>query len=244
MLNRSTETKMRTRPARLCAVRHHVRIRDQQPPHRVRHASKEQKMRTTLMGLGVLAASLAAVLAGGSPAQAEIPGHPICAPLLGQTCSGNVALNALVVGSGVPCALGSGPQNAVDGASSNIYTDKWCVLSGQPRLTIQLPVYFNGFTVSNIVIRHAGAAGESSAYNTRAYRVSTKSEPYCVADPLVTVTNNTSSQTFHNVGRANVSQVVLDVIAPTQGTGGATRIYEVEVWGKTSDHPKPPCAFG
>ena len=205
--------------------------------------STETKMRARLTSLCALAASLAAVLAGSSPAQAGIPGLPLCAPLVGQTCSGNVALNTLVVGSGVPCTLGSGPQNAVDGAASNIYNDKWCVLSGQPRLTIQLPDFLYGFTLSNIVIKHAGVAGESPAFNTRAYRVSTKIEPYCAADPLVTVTNNTANQTVHNVGRANVSQVILDVIAPTAGTGGASRIYEVEVWGTQSTSAGPPCYF-
>ncbi len=198
-------------------------------------------MRIRLTSLCVLVAS--AVLAGSSPAQA-FPGVPLCFPGIGQTCTGNVALNTLVVGSGVPCTLGSGPQNAVDGAASNIYTDKWCVLSGQPRLTIQLPLYINGFTVSSIVVKHAGAAGESTAYNTRAYRLSTKIDPLCAPDPLVTVTNNTANQTVHNVGRANVSQVILDVVAPTAGAGGATRIYEVEVWGSPTGQIPPPCFFG
>ena len=46
--------------------------------------------------------------------------------LAGQNCTGNVALNAVALSSHLPCSSGSGPANAVDGAASNIYNDKWC----------------------------------------------------------------------------------------------------------------------
>lgn len=203
----------------------------------------ETKMRTTLRGIGVLAVSLAAVLAGSNPAQAEIRHFPDCAPLIGQSCSGNLALNSLAVSSHLPCTLGSVADNAVDGAASNIYTDKWCVRSGQPTLTIQLPLYSWGFTLSRIVVKHAGVAGESAALNTRAYRLLVKTTPFCPARMVATVTNNVANQTVHNLTDANVSQVQLEVIAPTAGTGGATRIYEVEVWGTMSGSPAPPCYF-
>jgi hypothetical protein len=51
----------------------------------------------------------------------------------------------------------------VDGAATNIYTDKWCVRSGQPTLTVQVPVFLYGFTLSKVVVKHAGVAGESPA---------------------------------------------------------------------------------
>jgi hypothetical protein len=57
------------------------------------------------------------------------------------------------------------------------------------------------------------------------------------------VTNNTSNLTVHDTNRTNVSTVQLDVIAPTQGAGGATRIFEVEVWGSQSTSPPAPCYF-
>ncbi len=191
--------------------------------------------------LGVLALGVAAVLAGVSPAQAEIPGVPICAPALGQNCTGNVALNAVALSSHLPCTLGSGPQNAVDGAASNIYTDKWCVRSGQPTLTLQLPVYVNGFSLTKIVVKHAGTAGESPALNTKAYRLLTSPSVLCRLTPLVTVTNNTANQTVHNISSDDGSLVRLLVDVPTQGTNQATRIYEVEVWGSWSTKPPPPC---
>jgi hypothetical protein len=208
-------------------------------------AITKARMRTLLAGLCVLTLSMAAVVVGASPAQAEITELPICAPLVGQTCNGNVALNAVVVSSHLPCTLGSGPENAVDGASSNIYTDKWCVRSGQPTLTINLPYYSYGFSLSKIVVKHAGVAGESPALNTRAYRLLTRtSTAFCAWSTAATVTNNTANQTVHGVSGNNVAQVQLAVDVPTQGTNQATRIYEVEVWGTPSTTRPPPCGFG
>ena len=49
------------------------------------------------------------------------------------------------------------------------------------------------------------------------------------------MTNNTANMTeSYKLYTDNVGQVQLAVHAPTQGTGGATRIYEVEVWGTPS----------
>ena len=149
----------------------------------------------------------------------------------------NVALNTLALSSHLPCTLGSGPENAVDGAASNIYTDKWCVPSGTPTLTIQLPASAYGFTLSKIVVKHAGVAGESPTWNTRAYKLRVRKgaiSGICAPSTVATVTNNTANQTVHAISSKNVSQVQLVVDLPTQGTNQATRIYEVEVWGTPS----------
>ena len=166
---------------------------------------------------------------------------PTCTPLPGQSCTGNVALNSVALSSHLPCSLGSGPENAVDGAASNIYTDKWCVASGKPTLTLQLPVSSYGFTLSKIVVKHAGVAGENPALNTKAYRILTSPSLLCRTTPLLTVTSNTANQTVHNVSIRNVAQVQLAIDIPTQGTNQATRIYEVEVWGTQSTTPPSPC---
>ena len=166
---------------------------------------------------------------------------PICTPLPGQNCTGNVGLNAVALSSHAPCSLGSGPANAVDGAASNIYTDKWCVASGKPTLTLQLPVSTYGFTLTKIVVKHAGVAGENQALNTKAYRILTSPSLLCRTTPLLTVTSNTANQTVHNVSIRNVAQVQLAIDIPTQGTNQATRIYEVEVWGTPSTTPAPLC---
>ena len=207
-------------------------------------------MRTRLARLGALAASVTAVLATGGPALAA---------------DTNVALNTqptAMVGllPALSCSLGSGPGNAVDGAASNIYTDKWCVPSGKPTLTITLPPTRFGYNVSQIVIKHAGVA-ESSALNTRAYTLDATqlrnviqfTSPYVctrvtlpVASTLATVTANTANTTTHAfTSLRNVTSVSLTVDVPTQGTNPATRIYEVEVWGVPSlvlsNGPSPSC---
>ena len=205
------------------------------------------RMRPLLANLvAVLTVSTAAVLVGASPAPAEIVELPVCAPLVGQTCDGNVAINALALSSHLPCTLGSGPENAVDGAASNIYNDKWCGRSGQPTLTITLPSDSYGYSLSKIVVKHAGVAGESPALNTRAYRLLTRPSllSFCAPTTVATVTNNTANQTVHSLSSNNVFQVQLAVDVPTQGTNQATRIYEVEVWGNRSTTRPPPCGLG
>jgi hypothetical protein len=207
-------------------------------------------MRTQLASLGGLAASVAALLAGASTAHA--------APYVANT---NVARNAVATATvgglpALPCTVRSGPENAVDGAASNIYTDKWCVPSGKPTLTITLPPSPSGYgyNVRQILIKHAQKAGESPTYNTRAYTLSaTKLKRYWQPTPLgflpvylpntngvATVTGNINAVTIHDffpdaalgtdVNLLNVTAVSLTVDVPTQGTNQATRIYEVEVW--------------
>ena len=196
--------------------------------------------------LSVVVATVVALLAGGSPAQAADTNVALNAPAT-ATVNGLPAL---------PCTLGSGPEKAVDGRASNIYTDKWCVRSGQPVLTIQLPQSDFGYMINKIIVKHAGFAGENPAYNTREFYVNVRQYAECrgittpdgsvLHAPLELlppatfgyVPNNTANQTVISgewyTPRDNVGQVQLVVRAPTQGIGGATRIYEVEVWGTPS----------
>jgi mannosyl-glycoprotein endo-beta-N-acetylglucosaminidase len=164
-------------------------------------------------GLGVLAATVAALLAGGVAQGAD------------------VRVGALASSSHMSCTLGSGPENAVDGAASNIYTDKWCVPTGRPTLTLQLSGSLSGWTVSHIVVKHAGAGGESPALNTRAFQLRVRTSPLAPWIPIAAVAGNSASVTDHPVGIAGVFDVQLLVDVPTQTLNPATRIYEVEVWG-------------
>ena len=186
-------------------------------------------MHTQLRRLGALTASTA--LLGVASAGVFAPA---------ASAQTNVALNAAATATvaGLPalsCSLGSGPENAVDGAASNIYTDKWCVLAGNPTLNIALPAATNGWTVSKIVIKHAGVAGENAAFNTRAYTLTGVAG--ATKTTIATVTANTANQTVHDLNLANQSAIELRVDTPTQGTNTATRIYEVEVWALPSASP-------
>ncbi|HJT95376.1 MAG TPA: hypothetical protein VJ777_26140 [Mycobacterium sp.] len=117
-------------------------------------------------------------------------------------------------------------------------------LSARPTLSIQLPASVNGFTLSKIVVKHAGVA-ESPALNTRAYRLRVQKVGIlgigCAPNTVVTVTNNTANETVHTISSKNVSQVQLVVDIPTQGTNQATRIFEVEVWGVPSTTSSLSC---
>ncbi len=184
--------------------------------------------------LGVVTASLAAaVLMGVSPtrAQAEYV---------------NLALNALVVQTSypptsiLPCTLGSGPDKAVDGKSSNIYTDKWCTRSGTQTLTITLknpfrPLDLGGWELDKVVIKHAGVAGENPLYNTKEFLIGRSLNGTGWTNFFYT-NSNTANQTTHRVitpmGLDLRNRFIrLQVYQGTQTGSPVTRIYEVEVWG-------------
>jgi hypothetical protein len=174
----------------------------------------------SLRALGVLVFSMATVIADVSPAQAAY-----------ITYQGNLTMGAS--SSSLSCTLGSGAENAVDRAASNIYTDKWCVPGGRPTLMVYL--YDDPFivdrVVNSIVVKHAGVL-ESPTLNTRAYRIYTSpSTLFPTWTLLATVTNNASNVNTFSVPGLRASRVRLDVDIPTQGANQATRIYEVEVWG-------------
>jgi hypothetical protein len=169
--------------------------------------------RTRWASLGVIAATVGAMLAGGGVAGAA-----------------DVRIGALASSNLMSCTLGSGPENAVDGAASNIYTDKWCVTTGRPTLTLQLTGSLSGWSVSHIVVKHAGVA-ESTALNTRAFQLRVRTSPLSSWTTVAAVAGNAASVTDHPVGIAGVFDVQLLVDVPTQISNPATRIYEVEVWG-------------
>jgi hypothetical protein len=238
-------------------------------------------MRTRWTSLGVVAAAcLAAAVAGAKPATAAVTnvalGQPVTATvdvlqpvtdtvdvlaqdLIGQDLPGLGVLGVDLLPA-PKCSAGSGPENAVDGAASNIYTDKWCVPSGNPTLHISLPSSANGYRVSKIVIMHAGAGGEPASLNTRAYTLkATQLQnffgptgasdaggglalcfPVAARSVVATVTANTANITTHFLSLNHVTDVWLTIDRPTQGTNQATRIYEVQVFG-SPDGPLPAC---
>lgn len=206
-----------------------------------RPLARDGRRRWAFLAIVALLVAAPAVTTASPAGGTELVGVnvPTCVPLpdLGVTCPGNVALNAVVYSSYPSCTLGSGPANAVDGAASNIYTDKWCVLTGRPTLYIDLVNNgLMGYSVSKVVVKHAGVA-ENPIYNTRAFQISMYNG--IGTRTFANVTNNTASETVHtpilNVPPYNnIRQVRLDISVPTQGLNQATRIYEVEVWATPS----------
>ncbi len=70
---------------------------------------------------------------------------------------GNLALNRPATGSAA-CAAAEGPEKAVNGSVSGGNTDKWCSPAGTKFLQVDLQA---NRTVGGVIIRHAGAGGES-----------------------------------------------------------------------------------
>ena len=177
-------------------------------------------MSTTRRGrLALLAATMAATVLGAAG--------------VAQAAEVNFARNALVRSLAPWCTLGSGPENAVDGAWSNIYTDKWCSPATRARLQITLPPSAWNATINRVVVKHAGAGGESTALNTKSFRIDAYAllSIFTHSFQIANVTGNTASVTTHPVSLTSVRDIVLDVWVPTQNGNPATRIYEVEVWG-------------
>lgn len=147
----------------------------------------------------------------------------------------NLALNKPATASG-QCNANEGPAKAVNGSWTGGNSDKWCDnTSASKWLQVDLGANFN---LTQFVLRHAGAGGESATFNTRDFniQVSTNGTTWTTA---VTVTGNTANTTTHNIAATNARYVRLNVTAGTQGTSTTARIYEVEVYGVSGPTPTP-----
>ncbi len=139
----------------------------------------------------------------------------------------NLALNKPATAS-ASCNTNEGPEKAVNGSWTGGNSDKWCDnTSASKWWRVDLGATY---TVSKFVIYHAGAGGESTTWNTRDFnlQISTDGVNWTT---VVTVSGNTASTTTNNITTTTARYVRLNVTAPEQGTGGAARIYEVEVYG-------------
>jgi Domain of unknown function (DUF1929)/F5/8 type C domain len=149
----------------------------------------------------------------------------------------NLALNRPASGT-TACRSSEGPAKAVNGSVSGGTTDKFCTRRSPRRLRVDLGT---NRTISSVVVKHAGAGGESSALNTRNYRIETRtsSGSYSTA---ATVTGNTANATTTTFASRSARYVQLLVTAPEQsGSSGAARIYEFEIYA-TPAAAAPPAA--
>jgi hypothetical protein len=128
----------------------------------------------------------------------------------------------------------------VNGSVSGGLTDKWCSSAATKFLQVDLGGTFN---VNQIVVRHAGAGGESTSFNTRAFNIQTSANGTSFST-VASVTNSTASVTTHNVTAANTRFIRLNVTTPTQTTNNAARIYEFEAYGTAVSPPPPPPPTG
>lgn len=141
-----------------------------------------------------------------------------------MTPSANLALNKAATGS-TACNANEGPAKAVNGSTSGGNSDKFCSFAASKWLRVDLGA---SYPIRRFEIAHAGAGGESTSYNTRAFNLQVSANG-TTWTTVATVTNNTASNTTHSVSTSG-RHVRLNVTTPTQGTDAATRIYELGVF--------------
>jgi hypothetical protein len=139
----------------------------------------------------------------------------------------NLALGK-AASSSANCSGGETATQAVDGKVSS----KWCAPgeSGASWLEIDLGA---ATAVGRIIVRHAGAGGEPSGYNTQDFTVRTSVDDATWADAAA-ITGNARAVTIHRVYPAKAARYVrIDVTKPQSATDAvATRIDEVEVFAR------------
>lgn len=142
--------------------------------------------------------------------------------------SGNLALNRPATADSA-CAATEGPAKAVNGSVTGGNADKWCSTGTDRYLRVDLG---SPQEISRFVVKHAGAGGENTAWNTRDFTIATSLDGSAWTN-RVTVTGNTASSTTHQITAATARYVRLNVGTPTSTTDQAARIYEFEVYGST-----------
>ena len=143
----------------------------------------------------------------------------------GGTGPVNVALNKAATGS-TACNANEGPAKAVNGSVTGGTTDKFCSLTAPRFLQVDLG---SAFGIQSFTVRHAGAGGESTTWNTRDFTIQVSNDATNWTT-VATVTANTASVTNHPISTTSARYVRLNVSTPTQTTDGAMRIYEFEVY--------------
>src|SRR5204863_232170 len=140
--------------------------------------------------------------------------------------SNNLALNRPATSGGATCNSNETAAKAVNGSVSGGNTDKWCSSATPLNLTVDLG---SSMALSSFIVRHAGAGGESATFNTRDYDLQVSGDGTTFTT-VAQVRGNASDVTDTAVNTTGLFVRVI-VITPTSSGDGATRIYELEVYG-------------
>lgn len=125
-------------------------------------------------------------------------------------------------------------SNAVNGTMNGI-NDKWCTNrdKGAQWLEVDLGADYN---IDSWIVKHAGAYGESSGYNTKDFKLQKK-----VKNEWIDVDNvydNTDNITKRNVNPFKARFIRLFVTEPSNNGNSAVRIFQFKVYGKRADKEK------
>jgi predicted alpha-1,2-mannosidase len=144
--------------------------------------------------------------------------RPPAAPALGA----NLARGRPATGS-APCAAAEGPAGAFDGTLGT----KFCTLAADKVLQVDLGSARN---VGAFVVKHAGLGGETTAWNTGAFTISTSPDGASWT-VRASASGNRTSRTYHPISPVSARYVRLAVTTPANDGNGAARIPEFEVYG-------------
>jgi hypothetical protein len=134
--------------------------------------------------------------------------------------SGNLALNKATKSNQASCNANEGPAKAVNGSVSGGNSDKWCsTAAGAKSLEVDLGATES---IKKFTLKHAGAGGESAAFNTRNFTLEI-STGGGIWSTVATVTSNTAATTDHAVS-ANARWIRVTT------TDAVARIYEFEAY--------------
>ncbi|GAA3261039.1 GH92 family glycosyl hydrolase [Dactylosporangium siamense] len=167
---------------------------------------------TLAFTVGTTASSWGSALADAPPSFDVASGSP------------NLALNRPATGS-ASCNANESPAKAVNGTVSGGTSDKFCSTAATKYLQVDLG---SAKALTSVTVRHAGAGGESTSWNTRDFDLQVSSDG-TTWSTVAQVRGNTASVSSHTF-TATARYVRMNVIAAEQGSGGATRIYEFEVY--------------
>ena len=138
----------------------------------------------------------------------------------------NLSLGASATGSAA-CSPTQAASNTLDGSSR--WDSKWCSGgAGGQTLAVDLGSarYIVGFR-----LRHAGAGGENSAWNTKDFELETSADN-TTWTRAVTVTGNTADVTTHPIPAVTARYARLHITSAQTATDFvAARIYEFEIYG-------------
>ncbi len=87
----------------------------------------------------------------------------------------------------------------------------------------------NPTQVGRFVLKHAGAGGENTAFNTRDFDIQTSVDGQTWSI-VFAVRGNTADVRTHPITPVNARYVRVNVLVPTQNADQAARVYELEVY--------------
>ncbi|MDT0528886.1 family 16 glycoside hydrolase [Micromonospora sp. DSM 115977] len=129
------------------------------------------------------------------------------------------------------CSATEGPARAVNGTTTSGNRDKWCSTGTTKWLQVDLDTTRS---VNRFVVRHAGAGGENTAWNTRDFTIQTSTNGTSWTT-TTNVTANTANTTTHDFSPTQARYVRLNVTKATSTSDNAARIYEFEAHGPAGD---------